>query len=124
MTPQIQAAGPRGRQLRIVQLIFAGTAAAAMLALSDTARPEATTLGQVRVTDTAIESLLPQSPPGLGRGGFAADDGDDQAQQQEQQALQQMQQAEQQAEQQNEAAQQQAQQAEQQGQWVEEHPGP
>jgi hypothetical protein len=112
--------------LRTMQLVFAGAAAFAMLALFDAARPDTTATvlgsGSVRLTDVGLP--LPQTPPNLSGGGFAADDGDDQAQQQEQQALQQMQQAEQQAEEQNEQAQQQAQQAEQQGQWVEEHPGP
>ena len=123
----------------MMQLIFAGSAAIAMLALFDAARPDTTDkvlgAGSVRLADAAIDSPLPaggpvglqfpQTPPNLGGGGgFATDDGDDQAQQQEQQALQQMQQAQQQAEQQNEQAQQQAQQAEQQGQWVEDHPGP
>lgn len=113
-------------QLRFMQLLFAGIAAIAMVTFVDAAHADASaaTFGHLRLTDTASDWPSPQSPPGLGGGGFAADDGDDQAQQQEQQALQQMQQAEQQAEQQNEAAQQQAQQAEQQGQWVEEHPGP
>lgn len=123
----------------MMQLIFAGGVAIAMLALVDAARPDATETilgtGSVRLADMAVDLPTPasgpvdlkspQTPPNLiGDGGFAADDGDDQAQQQEQQALQQMQQAEQQAEQQNEQAQQQAQQAEQQGQWVEDHPGP
>jgi hypothetical protein len=110
--------------LRTMQLIFAGAAAIAMLALFDAAQPDATgtVLGSVRLTDVGLP--LPRTPPNLSGGGFAADDGDDQAQQQEQQTLQAMQQAQQQAEEQNEQAQQQAQQAEQQGQWVEEHPGP
>ncbi len=117
-----------------MQLVVAGSAAIAMLALFDAARPDTTDkvigAGSVRPADAALDSPLPaggpvgrqfpQTPPNLG-GGFAADDGDDQAQQQ---ALQQMQQAQQQAEQQNEEAQQQAQQAERQGQWVEDHPGP
>jgi len=132
------AAGAPRRQLRMMQVIFAGAAAIALLVLFDAARPGTTDAvlgaGSVR-TDVAVDSPLPasgpvglqfpQTPPNVaGAGGFATDDDDDQAQQQEQQALQQMQQAEQQAEQQNEQAQQQAQQAEQQGQWVEEHPGP
>ena len=118
--------------LRTMQLIFAGAAAIAMLALFDAARPDTTdtVLGPVRLADAGLQ--LPQTPPGLsGAGGFATDDGDDQAQQQEQLALQQMQQSMQQAEEQNEEAEQQfeqgmqqAQMAEQQGQWVEEHPGP
>jgi hypothetical protein len=110
-----------------MQLIFAGAAALAMIALFDAARPDATDTvlgaGSVRLTDVALPA--PASGP---FGGFATDSDDDQAQQQaqlqEQLALQQMQQSMQQAEEQNEQAQQQAQQAEQQGQWVEDHPGP
>jgi hypothetical protein len=105
--------------LRRMQLIFAGAAAIAMLALFDAARPDTTdtVLGSVRLTDVGLP--LPQTPPNLSGGGFAADDGDDQAQQQEQQALQQMQQAEQQAEEQNEQAEQQAMQDELQAQQTE-----
>jgi hypothetical protein len=136
---EINATNQRCRQLRLMQLIFAGAAAIAMLALFDAARLDTTqsvfASGSVRLVDQATDlplpangpfgPQLPQTPPSvIGNGGFAADGDDDQAQQQEQQALQQMQQAEQQAEQQNEQAQQQAQQAEQQGQWVEQHPGP
>jgi hypothetical protein len=136
---ETHAAGARRRQLRITQLFFAGAAAIAMLPLFDAARPDATETmlgsGSVRLTDMAVDVSVPAngplgpqlsqtSPSLVGGGGFATDDGDDQAQQQEQQALQQMQQAEQHAEEQNEEAQQQAQQAEQQGQWVEDHPGP
>ena len=132
----INAVGARRRQLRLLQLIFAGTAALAMLTLFDAARPDTTApvlnSASVHLVDLAVPApasgpsglQFPQTPPNLAGGGFAADDGDDQAQQQEQQALQQMQQSEQQAEEQNEAAQLQAQQAEQQGQWVEDHPGP
>ncbi|MGO9253069.1 MAG: hypothetical protein ACLP5J_17235 [Mycobacterium sp.] len=138
---EIHAAGARHRQLRMIQVLFAGAAAIAMFALFDAARPgTAETVlesGSVRLTDKAIDlpapasgpfgPQYPQTPPGLvGNGGLAADgdDDQDQAEQQEQLALQEMQQAEQQAEQQNEIAQQEAQQAEQQGQWVEDHPGP
>jgi hypothetical protein len=134
---EIRAAGGRRRQLRIMQLFFAGAAAIAMSALVDAALPDAAGIapGSVRLLDVAsgipapaggpFAPQYPQTPPNLvGNGGFAADGDDDQAQQQEQQALQQMQQTEQQAEQQNEEAQLQAQQAEQQGQWVEDHPGP
>jgi hypothetical protein len=107
----------------MMQLIFAGAAALAMIALFDAARPDATHTvlgaGSVRLTDVALPA--PASGP---FGGFATDNDDDQAQLQEQLALQQMQQSMQQAEEQNEQAQQQAQQAEQQGQWVEDHPGP
>ncbi len=134
----INATGARRRQLRMLQLVFAGAAAIALLALFDAARADTTQTmlrsGSVRLTDMAVDlpapagspfGQIPQTPPGVvSNGGLAADGDDDQAQQQEQQALQQMQQAEQQAEQQNEQAQLQAQQAEQQGQWVEEHPGP
>jgi hypothetical protein len=132
------ATGAWRRQIRVIQLIFAGTAALAMLALFDAARPDSTQTGlrsgSVRLTDLARPApaggprgpQYPQMPPNLvGSGGFAADDGDDEAQLQQQLAQQQqMQQAQQQAEEQNEQAQQQAQQAEQQGQWVEDHPGP
>lgn len=124
-SPVIDVAIGRRRQLRMLQLIFAGAAAIAMLALFDSARPGTTetVLGSqsIRLTDMAVDLPAPSSGP---FGGFAADTDDDQAQQQEQQALQQMQQAQQQAEEQNEQAQLQAQQAEQQGQWVEDHPGP
>jgi hypothetical protein len=123
-----------------MRLFFVGAAAIAMLALSDAARPDTTqsvlpSSRSVRLVDQAGDMPLPangpfspqfpQTPPRvIGNGGFAADDGDDEAQLQEQQAQQAMQQAQQQAEQQNEQAQQQAQQAEQQGQWVEQNPGP
>ncbi len=97
-------AGPRHRQLRIVQIIFAGAAAIGMLALFDAARPDTTqsllAAGLVRLVDRA----------------FATDDSSDQAQQQEQLALQEMQQSEQQAEEQNEAAEQQFEQSMQQAQ--------
>ena len=121
-----------------MQLIFAGAAAIAMLALFDAARPDTTETvlgsGSVRLTDMAVESPLPasapvglqfpQTPPNLAGGnGFAADDSNDQAQQQEQLALQQMQQSEQQAEEQNEAAEQQALQDELQAQQTEQQAG-
>jgi len=128
----INAAGARRRQLRLMQLIFAGTAALAMLALFDAARPDTTgsvlNSASVRLTDLAVPApasgpsglQFPQTPPNLvGGGGFAADDGNDEAQLQQQLAQQEMQQAEQQAEQQNEAAEQQALQDELQGQQVE-----
>ena len=81
----------------MLQLIFAGAAAIAMLALFDAARPDTTqsvlASGSVRLIDQAFS----QTPPSLVGGGFAADDNDDQqAQQQEQMAQQEMQQAEQQ----------------------------
>jgi hypothetical protein len=98
---------PHRRQLRIMQLIFAGVAGIAMLAFVDAAHPDAATFGQLRLTDTAIESPLPQSPPNLAGGGFAADSNDDQAQLQQQLAQQQMQQSMQQAQEQNDEAEQQ-----------------
>jgi flagellar motor protein MotB len=117
----IDRCAPRRRQSRIMQLIFAGVAGIAMLAFVNAAHPDAVAapFGQVRLTDTAIESPLPQSPPDLAGGGIAVDDNDDQAQLQQQLAQQQMQQSEQQAEQQNEAAEQQALQDELQGQQTE-----
>ncbi|HEV7579753.1 MAG TPA: hypothetical protein VGO77_04975, partial [Mycobacterium sp.] len=77
---------PHREQSRIMQLIFAGVAGIAMLAFVAAARSDAAAApyGQVRLTDTAIESPLPQSPPNLAGGGFAADDNDDQAQLQQQ----------------------------------------
>jgi hypothetical protein len=109
MTPHIHAAGPRRRQLQILQLLFAIAAAIAMLALFDAARPDTTgtTLGSVRLTDMTITSPLPATPPSLAGGGLATDDSNDQAQQAEQQALQQMQQSMQQAQEQNDEAEQQ-----------------
>jgi hypothetical protein len=124
---QINTADQRRRQLRVMQVILAGAAAIAMLALFDAARPDTaqTVLasGSVRLVDMAADvparasapfgELYPQTPSNLvGSAGFAADDSDDQTQQQ---AQQQMQQAEQQAEEQQELANQEAQQAEQQG---------
>ncbi|OBF47532.1 hypothetical protein A5787_10510 [Mycobacterium sp. 852002-50816_SCH5313054-b] len=104
----IQETGTARRQWRRLQLIFAGAAVLATVALFGTARP-------------AVALAAPVSGA---FGGFTADDSDDQAQLQQQLAQQQLQQSMQQAEEQNEQAQQQAQQAEQQGQWVEDHPGP
>lgn len=110
-TPHPTIAG--GRRRRLLRLTLAGAATLAALALYAVAQahtPE-TTLGSgsVRLTDMAV---APQAPPGLTGGGFAADDGDDQAQLQQQlnqQQLnqQQLQQSMQQAEEQNEQAQQQ-----------------
>lgn len=105
----------------MMQIIFAGAAAVAMLALFDAARPDATETvlgsGAVRLTDMAVYLPAPASGPmglqfpqtqanfSVGSGGFAAADDSDQAQQQaeqeEQQALQQL------DEEQNEAAEQQ-----------------
>jgi hypothetical protein len=131
---ETHVAGARRRQLRMMQLFFAGAAAVAMLALFDAARPDTTETafgsGPVRLTDTAIESpapaggpvglQFPQTPPHLaGGGGFAADDNSDQAQQQaqqeEQRAVQQLDEEQnQEAEQQFEQGMQQAQMDEQQ----------
>ena len=109
---EIHAADQRRRQLRVMQVILAGATAIAILALCDTGRPgtaqNVLPSGSVRLTDMAA----PQTPSNLVGGGYAADDGDNQAQQQ---AQQQMQQAEQQAEEQQGLANQEAQQAEQQG---------
>ncbi|RAU93336.1 hypothetical protein DQP58_16565 [Mycobacterium colombiense] len=79
---------------RLPPLVFGIAATLAVLALYDAAQPART-----GITDAAV---APQAPPGVTGGGFAADDGDDQAQLQ-----QQLQQSMQQAEQQNEQAQQQ-----------------
>ena len=110
-TPQqnYSAAGDRRRQLRMMQLVFAGAATVALLALFDAGRtgPTETTLGSgsVRLADMSVSPL---APPGLsGTGGFATDSDDDQAQLQQQQNLQQMLQSEQQAQEQNDEAQQQ-----------------
>jgi len=116
---EINRTDARRRQLRMMQIIFAGAAAIAMLALFDAARPDTTqpvlAAGSVRLIDQAF----PQTPPSvIGGGGFAADDSGDQAEQQA--AQQEMQQAEQEAEQQEALANQEAQQAEQQGLEVEE----
>lgn len=132
----INTVGARRRQLRLLQLIFAGTAAVAMLALFDAARPDTTApvlnSASVHLVDLAVpapasgpsDQQLPQTPPNLAGGGFAADTNDDnEAQLQQQISQQEMQQAEQQAEQQNEAAEQQALQDEQQGLQVEEQAG-
>ncbi len=132
----INAVGARRRQFRILQLIFAGTAALGMLALFDAARPDTTapvlSSASAHLVDLAVSApasgpsglQLPQTPPNLAPGGFAADTNDDnEAQLQQQLAQQEMQQSEQEAEQQNEAAEQQALQDEQQGLQVEEQAG-
>jgi hypothetical protein len=106
---EIHSAAARRRQLRVMQVIFAGAATVAMFVLFDAARPDTTDAevgsGSVRLTDIATDLpapasgpvglQFPQTPPNLADGGgFAADDSSDQAQQQaqqeEQQALQQM----------------------------------
>ncbi len=134
---EINAAAARRRQLRVMQLIFAGAAAIAMVALFDAGRPDATesvlASGSVRLVDQATDlptpassplgPQYPQTPPRLvANDGFAAagdDDQDQEAQQQEQLALQEIQQAEEQAEEQEQLATQEAQQAEQQSLQVE-----
>ena len=94
----------RRSHLRMTQLILAGVAAWATLALFGAASPTAT-------------------PPVSGPGSVRLVDNDDQQAQQQQIDQQTTIQAEQQAEQQNEAAQQQAQQDELQGQQVEAQAG-
>ena len=114
---QTTTTGARHRQLRMMQLIFAGAAALAMLALLNAAAPDATQSVLASGSVHLIDQAFPQTAPNvIGGGGLAADDGSDQqqAQLQQQLAQQEMLQAEQQAEQQNEMAQQEAQQAEQQ----------
>jgi hypothetical protein len=103
------------RQLRTMQIIFAGAAAVAMLALFDAARPDTTPSVLASESVRLVDQSFPQMPPSLlGDGGLASDESSDQAQQQEQLAMQEMLQSEQQAEEQNEAAEQQAQMDEQQ----------
>jgi hypothetical protein len=100
------APGARRRQLRMMQLIFAGAATVALLALFHSAGSTETTLGSgsVRLADTAF----PLTPPGLsGTGGFATDSDDDQAQLQQQIDQQMLQQSMQQAQEQNDEAEQQ-----------------
>jgi hypothetical protein len=120
---EVSAGGEQRRQLRVLQVILAGAAAIALLALFDAGRPStaqtALASGSVQLADlparasAPVGTKYPQTSPSLvGGSGFAADGSDDQAQQQ---AQQQMQQAEQQAEEQQELANQEAQQAEQQG---------
>ena len=132
----INTVGARRQQLRSMQQIFACTAALAVLAIFDAARPDTTApvlnSASVRLVDLAVTAPatgpsgleFPQTPPNPAGGGFAADTNDDnEAQLQQQLAQQEMQQAEQQAEEQNEAAQQQARQDELQGQQVEQQAG-
>lgn len=86
-----------------MQVILAGTAAIAMLALFDVGRPGTAQTelasGSVRLADLTADlpapatappgGLYPQNPPHLvDSAGFAADDTDDQAQQQAQQQMQ------------------------------------
>jgi hypothetical protein len=128
---EINSADARRRQIRVVQVIFAGAATITMFALFNAARPAApetvVASGSMRLVDQATDLPAPaaapfgaqfsQTPPSV-IGGFAADD-DDQAQLQEQLAQQETQQAEQQAEEQNEQAEQQAMQDELQAQQTE-----
>jgi hypothetical protein len=96
MTPstfhEIKTTGARRRQLRTMQIIFAGAAAVAMLALFDAARPDTTQSVLASGSVGLVDQAFPQTPPSLVDGGFAADETSDQAQQQaqqeEQQALQ------------------------------------
>ena len=97
-----------------MQIIFAGAAAVAMLALFDAARPDTTPSVLASESVRLVDQSFPQMPPSLlGDGGLASDESSDQAQQ-EQLVMQEMLQSEQQAEEQNEAAEQQAQIDEQQ----------
>jgi hypothetical protein len=67
---EINPADARRRKIRATQLIFAGAAAVATLALFSAARPGS--------TDTAVATGLQfaQTAPGwAGAGGFASDDG-------------------------------------------------
>jgi hypothetical protein len=109
---------PRRREIRLIQTIFAGVAAAAMLVLFHNALPaDAKTVGaagSVRLIDRATDL-----PNRVGAGGWATDGDDDEAQLQQQLAGQEVQQAEQQAEEQEQLDLQEAQQAEQQGQLTE-----
>jgi hypothetical protein len=109
---------PRRREIRLIQTIFAGVAAAAMLVLFHNALPgDAKTVGaagSVRLIDRATDL-----PNRVGAGGWATDGDDDEAQLQQQLAQQEVQQAEQQAEEQEQLDLQEAQQAEQQGQLTE-----
>jgi hypothetical protein len=88
-TPHPKTAGAWRRQLRMAQLVFAGAAAVALLALFD-----------------ATQTGAPGTMPGTDSVRLADSD-DDQAQLQQQQDLQQMLQSMQQAQEQNDAAQQQ-----------------
>jgi hypothetical protein len=112
---EFNPAGARRRQIRVMQVIFAGAATVAMFALFDAARPGAAetivTSGPVRLVDQATDlpapaaapfgPQFPQAGPNVvGNGGFAADADDDDAQQQAEQAQQQADQEEQQATQQ------------------------
>lgn len=94
-------------------VVFLGLSSLAVLAALCATHPGPSdpTPAAVRLADVAIS---PQTPPGFS--GFAADDGDDQAQLQQQQALQQMLLSEQQTEQLNEQAQQQFEQSMEQAQ--------
>jgi len=102
-----------------MQIIFAGAAAVAMLALFDAARPDTTQSLLASDSVRLVDQSFPQTSPSLVDNGFAADETSDQAQQQaqqeEQQALQQLDEQENEmAEQQFEEGMQQAQMDEQQ----------
>jgi hypothetical protein len=98
MTPstfhEIKTTDARRRQLRTMQIIFAGAVAVAMLALFDAARPDTTQ--SVLASDSVhpVDQSFRQTPPSLVDNGFAADETSDEAQQQAQQeepqALQQL----------------------------------
>ena len=91
---ETKTTGARRRQLRMMQIIFAGAAAIAMLALFDAARPDTTQSVLASGSVGLVDQAFPQTPPSLVDGGYAADESSDQAQQQaqqeEQQALQQL----------------------------------
>ena len=81
-----------------MQIIFAGAAAVAMLALFDAARPDTKPSVLASESVRLVDQSFPQMPPSLlGDGGLASDESSDQAQQQEQLAMQEMLQSEQQA---------------------------
>ena len=68
---EINPADTRRRQIRLIQVTFAGAAAVATLALSSTARP-----GDVATAAAPFGQQLHQSAPGgAGAGGLATDDG-------------------------------------------------
>ena len=102
-----------------MQIIFAGAAALAMLALLTWRGPTRRHPSLLRDRCAWSTKHFPDATRPVGDGGLASDESSDQAQQQEQLAMQEMQQSEQQAEEQNEQAQQQAQMDEQQGLQVE-----
>jgi hypothetical protein len=87
------AAEQRRRQIRLMQMIFAGAAITATILVSDVTRPgtaeTVVAAGSVRLADRTTDlpapaavpfgPRLPQTTPNaVGQGGFAADDDDDQ----------------------------------------------